>query len=103
VPAEPASLATVRLFSASVGTAFGVSADVTEDLKLVLSELCAGSVGVSDTFRVTVASISGQLRVECRGTAWASGPDADRRKGILEALLPDVDYSADVVSFALDL
>jgi serine/threonine-protein kinase RsbW len=101
VPADPASLATVRLFSASVGATFGVSPDDIEDLKLVLSELCAGASGASDVFAVTVEATPGGLRVRCRGVAWGDGPNDDRRRGILEALIPDAEFSSDAVSFVL--
>jgi anti-sigma regulatory factor (Ser/Thr protein kinase) len=103
VPADAASLATVRLFAASLGSTFGVAPDEIDDLKLVLSELCAAAVHGSEIFEVRVGPVDGRLRFLCRGAGPTSGPDTDRRRGMLEALIPDAVYTADSVSFALDL
>ena len=102
VPADPASAATVRLFAASLGSTFDVAPEEIEDLKLVLSELCAAAVGGSEAFEVRVTEVDGRLRFECRGVDQALGPDADLRRGMLEALIPEAEYGAGTVSFALD-
>jgi anti-sigma regulatory factor (Ser/Thr protein kinase) len=102
VPATPASLVTVRLFAASIGDVFGLAEEEVQDLKLVLSELCAGAVGGSGSFDVAVTATDGRLLIVCRSAESADDPAADRRRGILEALIPDAVYGGDTVSFTFD-
>lgn len=40
IPADPAYVATARLFSAAVGRQFGVEEERVEDLKVAISEAC---------------------------------------------------------------
>ena len=101
---DAASLATVRLFAASVGSVFEIAEERVDDLKLVLSELCAGSVLGSEPFEVKTSVVGGSLQLVCRGVADADDdPDADRRQGILEALIPAAVYGVRTVTFAIDL
>ena len=101
VPAEPSSLATVRTFASSAGHAMRLDEGSIEDLKLILSELCAGSVGGS-AFSTTITEDGSRLQVRCEGPTDASGSVADRRRGILEAMIPDAIYAGDTVTFTIE-
>ncbi len=100
VPAEPASLATVRAFAASAGDALGLGPDAVEDLKLILNELCAGAEP-PHMFEVALSEAADGVAVDCVGDQGASGPVADRRRGILEALIPEAVLQGGTLSFFL--
>lgn len=101
VPAEPSSLATVRTFASSAGRALGLDDGSIEDLRLILSELCADAVGGS-AFSTTITEDGSRLQVRCEGPTNASGSVADRRRGILEAMIPDAIYAGDTVTFTIE-
>ena len=101
VPAEPASLSTVRVFAASAGSVLGLEEESIEDLKLILSELCAGAEG-SSLFSTTLTEDGSRVHVVCEGATDGSGSASDRRRGILDALIPDAVYAGDTVAFNLE-
>jgi len=111
-PHTTASLATVRIF-AGAAARDRLSSESVEDLKLALSELCAGGIERTDgpgRIEVEIALAPDAIDVTCRGvTALASGPavsanDASRAR-VVEALIPDAAWSVDgdrqVVRFRL--
>ncbi len=100
VPAEPASLAAVRSFATSAGDALGLGPEAVEDLKLILNELCAGAEP-PHTFEVALSQAADGVAVDCVGDQGASGTAADRRRGILEALIPEAVLGGDTLSFFL--
>jgi serine/threonine-protein kinase RsbW len=57
LPAEPAQMATARIFAAAIARVTGASDEVIEDLKLAVSEACS-------TFIDPTASDAGGLRVD---------------------------------------
>ena len=67
MPREAAYMATARLFAASVARHFGVDEELIPDLKLAISEACAGEIlsGTGETeVRISAASQNGLLRFE---------------------------------------
>jgi anti-sigma regulatory factor (Ser/Thr protein kinase) len=67
MPREAAYMATARLFAASVARHFGVDEELIPDLKLAISEACAGEIltgtGESEV-RISAASENSLLRFE---------------------------------------
>jgi hypothetical protein len=74
VPAEAGHITTVRTFAAAVARRFGFDEDVIEDVKLAVSEACAGPIdaGVEGEIELLVRDEEGALRYEIRSAAWTA-------------------------------
>ena len=72
VPAEAGHITTVRAFAGAVARWFGLDEDVIEDVKLAVSEACAGPIhgGVRGHIELAVHDDDGALRYEVRSAPW---------------------------------
>jgi hypothetical protein len=94
LPADPSFMATARVFAASVGRTLGMDDERVQDLKLVVSELCASSSerGASDAaVDLAVDWDDAEVRFVCRGAGRLVAPGADEdptpyRWRLIEAL-----------------
>lgn len=115
LPPDPAHLATARIFAASVARHWGVDEDSVEDLKLAVSEACAGAISVRHSansdrpYRITGRNEGGRLafRVEDGGTGMAAAFPTDRSVleppteeitrilglSLMQSLFPDAEIS----------
>jgi len=67
IPADAAYMATARLFAASVGRHFGVDEELIPDLKLAISEACAGEILIGSgrsEIRIHATAEEGRVRFE---------------------------------------
>lgn len=108
VPAEVAYAATVRVFAGAVARAAGLDEERVDDLKLILSELCAnasegpGGPGLEIVARPGVGSIEAVCRGAGDPPAGHGGDVEDHRARLLAALAPDLAWDADgTVRFSL--
>lgn len=101
VPADPAQIGTVRILAGTIGRHAGLGVEQIEDLKLVLSELCAEAVEASGPngvvemrFEWEPGSLATEVRTATEVKTAAAGPDggrsdvADQRRRLLDALVP---------------
>lgn len=95
VPADPAQMGTVRILAGAVGRHAGLGVEQIEDLKLVLSELCAGVVETSGPngfvemrFEWELGSLSTEVRTAGSSSKDRTGDVADQRRRLLDALAP---------------
>jgi hypothetical protein len=95
VSAESSSMATVRVFVGAVAAMHGLQTEAVEDLKIVVSELCATAIlaRAGGFIEISIAPRSSGAQVTVRGALDMSevGDDAaatDRGR-LLDALVPD--------------
>jgi len=95
IPAVPVHLGTARTFSSQVARHAGVDDGVLEDVKLAVSEACAGSVDpVAAVDRVVIRSTLGPevVAFEIEGSgdfATDRSQDAPARLDLIRTLFPD--------------
>ena len=72
VPAAAEHMTTVRAFAGAVARRCGFDEDVIEDVKLAVSEACAGPIdaGVSGDIDLAVTDDGGALRLEVHSAPW---------------------------------
>jgi Histidine kinase-like ATPase domain len=77
VPADPAFMATARMFTSAVGRQWGADESTIEDLKLAVSEAVTGSMAApsQESVRITAHHRAPRLRFEI------SGPDPVSESG----------------------
>lgn len=98
VPAGPTWLEVVRLFVCSVGEASGLPPEGIDELRLVLTEICADAPGLPDgTIALELRSSDGRLGVTCEGVLPPSRDDDPSdphvlRTRVLDALVPDATW-----------
>jgi anti-sigma regulatory factor (Ser/Thr protein kinase) len=64
IPPDPAHVATARLFAASVARHFAVDEELIPDLKLAISEACAGDIlAGSGSSGIHIAATAGEGRL----------------------------------------
>jgi hypothetical protein len=110
IPADPPFLAVARLFGGSVASTFGLDPERTEDLRLALSEICAGAVIEDDgAARSDVGAIDIEVSWDEDALHFSCVPAPDvsdeHRWMLIRALLPDVhvgDGTPAGVSFSID-
>lgn len=103
VPAGAGHMTTVRAFAVAVARRFGFDEDVIEDLKLAVSEACAGPIdaGVTGDIDLVVGDDDGGLRYEVRSAPWAAAeqPSIDGalidRSALVRALFDDAERTQD--------
>lgn len=94
VPADPASLALVRLFATAIGRQAELGEEDVEDLKLALTEVCSAaieaSIGDVDTVTVEVGWAADPAGLEVHvfsSSRFSMGdPGSSDRAGLLDAL-----------------
>lgn len=98
---------TVRAFSAAVGKEAALGDERVEDLKLLLSEIHSQTIepatGAPSRLRIEVGVSKDSLSVRCEGAGAAPQGEGsgEFRARLLEALAPDLRWSAGgVVSFS---
>jgi len=105
IPADPAYVGTVRYFAATVARHAGLEEELTDDLRLAVSEACAGAIeaGVTGPIRVALWLEPGGVAVEvASGSARpepereAPGPEGSElvpmdRLQLIRALFPDAE------------
>ncbi len=103
IPADPAYVGTVRFFVATVARHAGLAEELTDDLRLAVSEACAEAMeaGVTGSIRVALSLESGGIAVEvASGSAkperGALGPEGSElvpiyRLQLIRALFPDAE------------
>jgi len=112
VPAEGSFVATVRIFAGAIGRRSDLDAERIDDLKLALSEIATGMIAEGTEARSLAFEIATDERgLHVRTTGPLTGMDAgadlgaDHRRRLLEALVPDAEWSADgdqqLVTFSL--
>ena len=110
IPADASQIATVRILAGAIGRHVALNDEHIEDLKLVLSELCAEAIErstpggfVEMRFVQEAESLATEVRTPDGGSE--SSDPADRRRRLLDALLPSsttvVEGSERVVRFRL--
>jgi len=100
-PADPAYVGTVRLFVATLARHAGLQEELTDDLRLAVSEACAEAMeaGATGSIRVALTLGSGGIAVEVasasaqpeRGTPGPEGSELVpiHRLQLIRALFPD--------------
>jgi hypothetical protein len=99
VPADPAQVATVRLFVATTARATGLGEDVVADLKLAVSEAASAVVssGRHDSILVEIVLESGRLTVSVAPlTEDALTGDHLHPGDIIAALFPTAHFDDDL-------
>jgi histidine kinase-like protein len=112
IPADASQIGTVRILAGSIGRVVGLADEEIEDLKLVLSELCAEAVEASDPggfveirFVREAAALATEVRTPARNSEKRGNGSADQRRRLLDALVPSlssvVEEAERVVRFRL--
>jgi hypothetical protein len=103
IPADPAFVGTVRYFAATVARHAGLEEELTDQLRLAVSEACAGAIeaGVTGPIRVALSLEPGGIAVEvasgsARPERAAPGPEGSElvpmdRLQLIRALFPDAE------------
>jgi anti-sigma regulatory factor (Ser/Thr protein kinase) len=98
-PAEAVHVETARLFAAAAARHLGLSDEAVEDLKLVVSELCADAVegGGSQPVEVSLSVVGAQIAGTISGPRPAAdaGPVREGRRRLVEALVTDLAVEED--------
>jgi len=108
VPADPSGLSTVRVFLRAIARSFDAAAERSDDLELIVSEVCAALVeGGSRHLEIEVRPAGEGLSVSVDADGVPSPPeDNGIRSDLLGTLAPDltwVDHGARfTVSVAAD-
>jgi hypothetical protein len=104
VPAESSGLSLVRLFATAVGRLLSLSLESVEDLKLALTELCAEAIEDASTtepaITVEVETLVDPPIFWVKSSAGRQfhpqrGDVGDRRRSLLEAMLPGLEPTSD--------
>lgn len=121
IPPEPEYVGAARLFLAAAGRHFGLSEELLADVKVAVSEVCAGAVedGVPGPIRIWLKPATEALSVEVGQVPATGSPSAngqnpaggvhippatwehDLREALLQALFPDAEYNAAAHSLRL--
>jgi anti-sigma regulatory factor (Ser/Thr protein kinase) len=87
----------VRILAGSIGRVVGLADEEIEDLKLVLSELCAEAVEASGPtgfveirFVREAASLATEVRTPQQSSDEKRNESADQRRRLLDALVPSL-------------
>jgi anti-sigma regulatory factor (Ser/Thr protein kinase) len=95
IPAESSQIGTVRILAGAIGRHVGLTEEQVEDLKLVLSELCAEAVEASVAggfvqmrFVRGEASLATEVRTHAGSSEKRRNESADHRRRLLNALVP---------------
>jgi anti-sigma regulatory factor (Ser/Thr protein kinase) len=103
ISADPAHVGTVRFFAAAVARHAGLEEELTDDLRLAVSEACAEAMeaGVTGSIRVALSLEPGGIAVEVtsgstRPEGGAPGPEGSElvlmnRLQLIRALFPDAE------------
>jgi len=103
IPADPAYVGTVRYFAATVARHAGLEEELTDHLRLAVSEACAEAMeaGVTGSIRVALSLEPGGIGVEvtsgsARPESGAPGPEGSElvpmdRLQLIRALFPDAE------------
>lgn len=100
-PATAEHAAVVRRFIATLAQVSGLSADLTEDLKLAASELFGDFVASEGNTIVTATSSPGQLEITFEGPGIIDGKTVGF--ALVEALFNDVRLDSGTVSLRVPL
>lgn len=104
IPADPAHVGTVRYFVATIARHAGMPEELTNDLRLAVSEACAEAIdaGVTGSIRVALSLDPEGMAVEVTsgpaqlGEGAAPGPEGSQlvpiyRLQLIRALFPDAE------------
>ena len=96
IPADASQIGTVRILAGSIGRVVGLADEEIEDLKLVLSELCAEAIEASGPggfveirFVREAASLATEVRAPA-GSEKRRNDSDDQRRRLLDALVPSL-------------
>ena len=94
VPADAAGLSTVRVFLRAIARSLDATPERSDDLELVVSEVCAALVeGGSTTLEVELLPDGTAFGVEVRADAAPSSPEDNGIRGdLLGTLAPDLTW-----------
>ena len=92
VPADASGLSTVRVFLRSIARSLDAAPERSDDLELVVSEVCAALVeGGSRSLQVEIRPDEGVFAVTVEADAAPSPPENNEIRGdLLRTLAPDV-------------
>jgi anti-sigma regulatory factor (Ser/Thr protein kinase) len=95
IPADASQIGTVRILAGAIGRHVGLSDERVEDLKLVLSELCAEAVEASGPggfvemrFEQEADSLAIEVRTPATSSQMKRNDSSDQRRRLLDALVP---------------
>ena len=94
VPADASGLSTVRVFLRAIARSLDATPERSDDLELVVSEVCAALVeGGSTTLEVELLQDGTAFGVEVRADAAPSSPEDNGIRGdLLGTLAPDLTW-----------
>lgn len=99
LPARAELVSTVRLFSAALGRHFGLGEEAVADLKLGVSEACAGLIrsgpGEDARLELVVTRRRGGLDFEVGPSGERAGLEGDSGIELLVGLFPDAELGPD--------
>jgi anti-sigma regulatory factor (Ser/Thr protein kinase) len=105
VPADASGLSTIRVFLRSIARSLDAAPERSDDLELVVSEVCAALVeGGSRTIQIEVRPNGSVFEVAVEADAAPSPPDDNAIRGdLLGTLAPDLTWLDHGARFSLSV
>jgi len=100
IPSDTAHILTARLFAGGVARSLELDDEITDALRLTLTEICSEAIERRSGGRITIEMVADadRLRVAVTATGLLAGEatnaaaDATYRRTLIEALSPDVSF-----------